>query len=543
MLMMFKCKLSRFKLALLLIFLLALVLRLYHLNQVPPGFWFDESSFAYSAYSILKTGKDEFGQTLPVAFQAFGEYKMALYGYWLVPFITIFGLNVFSVRLASVVLSLLTMWGIWLVAKQIFKKESTAFWSAFSFAFMPAALQFNRIVYENNLTICLLVFGVYFFIKAVSQKKSLLTAGIFFSLSFYSHLLSRVVVLLILALLFWVYKKYFWPIKKLKTFVKPFQLIILGLILTPFLIYITKPQAWNRAQGTALWQDPGLIWRINSNRGNYQNQFLARVLHNKPLTYTQTFITNYLSHLTPKFWLFQGDPVQIYNTPGEGVILLTMLPFLCLGFCQLVKQKKPALVILGLLVISFIPAALTRFTPSLNRSFLLIIPVSLIIGLGIDFFWQKSSQRIWLKPALALAILAFLINICVYFQHYYVDLPKVYAYEWRRGLKPTLASLAKLKNNYQQVVVDQENINYISLLFFFQYPPSQVQDQAELVNIDEYGFGYIPQIDKYQFTRYMPDQLEDHTLYAGLCGDLKSKGTTLLEYNINQEKAFCLVEK
>ena len=36
-------------------------LRFAELDSVPPGFYIDEASFGYNAYSILKTGRDEYG--------------------------------------------------------------------------------------------------------------------------------------------------------------------------------------------------------------------------------------------------------------------------------------------------------------------------------------------------------------------------------------------------------------------------------------------------------------------------------------------------
>jgi hypothetical protein len=41
----------------------------------PPGFAIDESSICYNAYTISQTGCDEYGQSWPLFFRAFGEYK------------------------------------------------------------------------------------------------------------------------------------------------------------------------------------------------------------------------------------------------------------------------------------------------------------------------------------------------------------------------------------------------------------------------------------------------------------------------------------
>ncbi len=55
-----------------LIIFLGIFLRVYKLESIPPGLDVDEASFTYDAYSILQTGKDRYGEVLPLAFRSFG---------------------------------------------------------------------------------------------------------------------------------------------------------------------------------------------------------------------------------------------------------------------------------------------------------------------------------------------------------------------------------------------------------------------------------------------------------------------------------------
>src|SRR4030043_723244 len=86
-----------------LVFLVGFYLRVHDLTQSPPGFYLDEASIGYNAYSILKTGKDEYGVVWPLFFRAFGEYKNPLFIYALVPLIAINGLSIETIRLGAVV--------------------------------------------------------------------------------------------------------------------------------------------------------------------------------------------------------------------------------------------------------------------------------------------------------------------------------------------------------------------------------------------------------------------------------------------------------
>ena len=85
-----------------LIVVLAFVLRFVQLDSLPPSLNWDEVSHGYNAYSILKTGKDEWGKFLPIIFRAYGDYKLPLYIYITAFSEFIFGLNEFAVRLPSV---------------------------------------------------------------------------------------------------------------------------------------------------------------------------------------------------------------------------------------------------------------------------------------------------------------------------------------------------------------------------------------------------------------------------------------------------------
>jgi len=57
------------------IFALAVYLRLFQFGEVPNGLYQDETAIGFNAYSILETGKDEYGKDFPLYFRSFGDYK------------------------------------------------------------------------------------------------------------------------------------------------------------------------------------------------------------------------------------------------------------------------------------------------------------------------------------------------------------------------------------------------------------------------------------------------------------------------------------
>src|SRR5271170_876521 len=80
--------------------------RLVALDRVPLGLNQDEACNGYDAYSLLKTGRDQHGNRLPIVIQAFNDYRMALFDYSLVPVLGVFGLDAASVRFGA------ALWGI-----------------------------------------------------------------------------------------------------------------------------------------------------------------------------------------------------------------------------------------------------------------------------------------------------------------------------------------------------------------------------------------------------------------------------------------------
>src|SRR3989337_3736551 len=106
---------------LLVIIFISLFLRLYKINSNPPSLDWDEASIGYNAYSLLKTGADEYGNKLPLTIRSFGDYKPLVYIYLDVPSVLAFGLNETGVRFPSAVFGFLSVIVIYFLVKEIFR--------------------------------------------------------------------------------------------------------------------------------------------------------------------------------------------------------------------------------------------------------------------------------------------------------------------------------------------------------------------------------------------------------------------------------------
>src|SRR5438309_1647159 len=92
-----------------IIILIGAFLRLYQIQKYPPGLYIDEVSIGNNAYSILHTGRDEYGIKFPLSFKSFGDYKMPLYIYAVTGAMALLGKNELAVRLPSSLSGILTL--------------------------------------------------------------------------------------------------------------------------------------------------------------------------------------------------------------------------------------------------------------------------------------------------------------------------------------------------------------------------------------------------------------------------------------------------
>ena len=159
------------KIVLFAVLALAFFLRVYKVNSIPPSLNWDETSIAYNAYSILKSGRDEWGRLLPLNFKSYGEYKLPAQIYASIPGIAVFGLNELGVRITPVIYGTLTVLLLFFLAKEISKSYRVGILSAFLLAISPWHIQLTRASFESSFSVFWVVLGVWLFIKGFRDRK------------------------------------------------------------------------------------------------------------------------------------------------------------------------------------------------------------------------------------------------------------------------------------------------------------------------------------------------------------------------------------
>jgi len=509
------------KIFLIIIFLISFFLRFYKVGEYPSLLW-DEAAIGYNAYSIIETGKDEYGQTLPIIFKSFGDYKPGFYIYLAIPFIKLLGLTTTATRLPSVIFGSLLPLLLYFLIKEINPKaHKTAVFAAIIAAFNPYSIHFSRGAWETNILTFELVLASFLFFKYINQKKNkfLLLSSVVFGLSLFTYQAGKMISLFLIIILFLTNLKIInkQNIKSLfLNFVLP--LFIFSLPIIYGLFFSSNA---NRLGVISLFSYPRSI-EESQIIINESNQLDYNIFHNHPIFFSRNFLLRYFNNFSPKFLAFEGDwQSPRHSAPYVGVILYPGLIFLIIGiFFALSRSKIEKINIFFLLwlLVAPIPAALTRDTISAVRSMSFSIPLIYFISLGLYFIIDKHKNIFLNCLIFGIYLISFVYYGDLYLNHMIKKSPDDFLY----GYQQSMGYLIKNQDKYNQIVMsDFYGQAYIYYLFYSQYSPAKYQQQAKLTENSSGDTGKIEQIDNIKFTT------PDYNL-------IKTQPNTLAIFNYNE---------
>jgi len=485
-----------------LILALAAFLRLYRLGDYPP-LNADEAAIGYNALSLIQTGKDEHGNSWPIHFKSFGDFKPGGYFYIVLPFVKLLGLNEWAVRLPSALMATATIYLVYLLAKLLWRDEVLGLIWAFVLAISPWHLHFSRGGWESNSALFCITLGLYFFFLALKTKKtiqySLFTVHSIFAMYIY-HSARVVVPAMVLGLAFFNWR-ILW--QKRKQLILPIFLGILFLI--PLTVSFLKGGASARFSGVGLLADPGPLWRVNELISHHSSPgvpiaFYIRCVHNKLVGYGVAFAQKYFSHFNGRFLFIDGDEVPRSRVPDMGVMYLFEFGFLVLGVWFWLRGKKQYKYLPFLwLAAAPLASAMTFQAPSALRSLAMVIPLTFFTTYGIINIIKLVNSLIINKLIVVLIILSYIWGIFYWWNQYFVHYFKRYPSAWP-DFRPTANWLKENGAKYNKICIkgnfDQP---YILTLFYLKYPPEEIQEEIRLTPADKFGFSTVRHFGKYYF--------------------------------------------
>jgi len=504
---------------LVVILALATTLRLFNLSTNPPGLNWDEVSMGYSAYSLLQTGADEWGVKYPLLFRSYGEWKSPVYIYLLVPFIKIFGLNAWGVRLPAALFGVLAVYLTYLIGRRLYG-DKVGLWAAFLLAVSPWHLMLSRPGYEAGVALMLLLLGVYLLILAVDQRnlKYWILSAIAFGLGPHTYNSAKIVVPIIVVYLVFMLRK--------KIVLK--NLIVFGSILaifaTPLLLNLSSGRAQGRYKQVGITTDA----EVTTNFYEYRKTFPApaiinRIIFSKYSYFVVKGLENWVSYFSPTFLVMQGGPRPQHSIPYRGVLYFSEMVLIFYGITAMRKYRGLAKSIPILLIaIGFIPAALTKDSFHVLRSTMTLPGWQFLAAIGLVELQNKKFK--YLKFVYRLLIIEIIIFLFTYFLWY----PKAFAKDWQYGYKQAVEYAQRHKDQYHDIIFTKwYGEPQLFVAFYGKLDPVEFQkDNIQLKRYEELGLPWLDQLEVYKIGQYSFTSLDwkgsgdnKNTLYIGKADD------------------------
>ncbi len=463
------------KLLLSVILGLGILSRLLWFGSFPPGINWDEASLGYNAYSMFKTGADEWGTVLPTIFRAYGDYKLPGYIYLSVPFVAV-SLSPITTRALSVVAGLVSILVFYLLLKKIFPKTLLPWLGTLAYVFIPWGWFLSHVAVEANLAL----FFVLTAVTAYLYKRH--TSAIFlFGLAVWTYNANRIFVPLLLLFLVWHSRSHLKP--------KLLPILVLCAFFIPMLVQLVMPEGKARFRWTTLL-DEGAIAKINE-----QSTLPGgRLLHNKATYLTTEFSKNYIAHFSPKFLFLKGGSQYQFNVPGTGLLPLILLPFFYLGFILLFFRKHSLASLLRFwLLAAPVASSLTRDAPHTLRS-LSMLPIAVIITLiGLQYLLKKFRLSGWI----------YLVGVLICFIVYVYQLPtyqKDYSWAWQYGHSQVVSFIKANYQNYDEIIITKKyGEPHEFLLFYWPWDPASYRSDKNLVRYGKSDWFWVDSFDKFRF--------------------------------------------
>lgn len=534
---------------LVVVIVLALALRVFSLDRFPAGFNADEAAIGYNAYSIINTGKDEYGEFLPLSFKSFGDYKPGLYFYFVIPFVAALGLNEWAVRLPSALLGTGLVMLIYFLAKEIFKDRKISFFTAVFLAINPWAIHFSRGGWETNAATFFIILGVLLLIKSFNKKFYLFWSLLSFLVSMYLYQSPRLVVpafLVPTGIIF--HKEILKGIRKNARRVS-LGFVVLAILTIPIILQFVSGSGSARFTGLSFLSDPGPATRVNELRGQHQNpnDTLAKSSHNKLTVYFSSFLGHYLDHYSADFLFIDGDPLVRNKVPEVGQFYLIQAVFLIFGAIFLIKlESKLKYLLLVWILVAPLASSMTYQTPHAVRALSLVVPLTLVMAFGFVGMLRLIKIR---KVKLIVGILLLVIlsfEFVRYLESFYILYPKRYPLSWEYGFSEMISKVQKYKNDFYKVVItDRYDQPYILTLFYEKYDPTKYQPQAVLSERDKFNFGTVRAFDKYEFHKITQEEIRKYPNVLFIATPEEAgEGVNEIDavYFPNGEKAFVFIK-
>ncbi len=511
-------------LLLILIVVASFGLRIFRLDSV--RLTHDEMSIGYNAYSILETGRDEWGRFMPLDFEAFGDHKLPLYIYAAVPSTAVFGLSALGVKLPSLVSGAIFMVAIYVQAREISVSRGDddeidwrAWGAVLAAATAPVLIHFSRSGLESHLALTLFSIGNIFALhwirgQALTWWGKLLWASTW-GLSWYAYVGYRLLVILAVGALLVTAAIERWR----RNAAKQWRDIavtgaIFAVVVLPLVGVLFSFSGTARFSATSVFGDAGVAASVE-NKHNYCFMSggplvskVCRIFFNEPLQTGLRIAKPYFATISTPFLFLEGDELAYLQLDGYGTLLLPFLPLVYWGLFRWFRRgESDDLWLLALFFLAPIPTALTG-SPQVVRTSLLFLPLVLAAGEGsraavtmVSRVFDRKTKIVTLSlgTAVYLSIVAFM-GIRYHLDAWYIG-PLQQQTSWYQIGSETIHDILQRTENYENVYFDSTVPDaHIAFAFYGKDTPAEYTEKLTRKPTDDLGFSHPEAYGNITFT-------------------------------------------
>jgi len=490
-------KIKSWQVLLLAILFLSAILRFFKLSSVPPGFANDEGAITYQAYSLMLTGKDTWGNFLPVfSFKDFGEYLPPFAVYAQIPFIKILGLNEFAARLPFALTGV-----VYFLAQNIFNKKTISFAACFIFAVSPFNIGWSRFVFEGNFGHLFYLAGLLFFVLSRKRDVFFPISVFFFGLTLTTyHTYYLVTPLTGIFVLATSANK----IIRNKYFVIS---LILGAIFVLYgILMVASGSGRERFRQVSIFSKAEILDQLNTKRSicnDYIPNPICRLVFNKVTAYGYEYTFNYFSHFSPQFLALNGSFLKQNILPTHGLVYPFEILFFYTGTIILLLRRSPtSSILLFWLIIYPLPNSFTGVGDISRIGFAMAL-FPIISALGLITIGDLFKKIKLFNLAVVVTLFAATFNIFSFIINYFYVFPTTNS---KFGSQAYVQLFKKIKNEKYpgKIYVTRDYMGAapeFQARIFLPISPGAFQDEArnEIVIDNEKKYISYKRLDNYFF--------------------------------------------
>lgn len=327
---------------------------------------------SYTAYSLIKTGKDTNGKIFPLLFKADGDYLSTLGVYLRIPTVYLFGLDSPGVRAAALPVGAFGLFSFYLILRKIFKNKNITGISLLLFCVSPLFIKTLIFSPGTVFTLSLILLSVSYWIDHKSHRKLLLK------------------IILFLSAIFVIYVIRFEPgfIKFIKR-----ESIISNILPSSYSFEIDKRLSFGKIYGSPLIKQ-----KFNFNRIAFNKIYYGANSIFKSLIYPFDFERWFSPFQSQTIIAEDGGVSKVFPS-----FYFWELPVIFGGLLLFLKREKMTVLYF---LLSIIPVIF------FNNYFILLLPLSVICeSLLLSYIFQRLKNQ---KIALAFVLIIYFSGLLIY---------------------------------------------------------------------------------------------------------------------------------